>query len=244
VVPSASPSGPLRTYRQPPRPPLPVPPCPSVPPACPLAPTPLPAGRPPRRAPRLEDHDFVVGRPGRVGGRNLVSAVERPDRNALECKLPTVGEPRGMRLPIADANAFVVHRHVVVKQSDRGGDLEIISHECQERAVDPAPVAPVGLTPHALPQKANALGVPLCPFVETVDLELEPVVAEIANEMALQLARRLVGDAVPAIVRMDGETFEMSDPRTAVLLLEAHRTCTLTVHLDHEAPVRRWIPLR
>jgi len=105
-------------------------------------------------------------------------------------------------------------------------------------------VTPVGLSPHALAPKADALGVSLRPFVEPVDLELEPVVAEIPNEMALQQSGRLVGHALPTVVRMDCETLEVSDSRTAVLHLEAQHARTSTVHLDHEAPVRRGIPLR
>ena len=130
-----------------------------------------------------------------------------------------------------------------MQDSDGGGHLEIISHEREERAVGPGAVTPVGLSPQAFAQKANALGVPLRPPVEPVDLELEPVVAEIPNEMALQQARRLVGHALPTVVRMDRQTLEVSDPRAAVLNLEAHHSRTSAIHLDHKAPVRRGVPL-
>lgn len=193
---------------------------------------------------RSEDHDLVVGRSCLVGCRDCVPAVERPDRNALERELRVLGEPFAERLPIAVANALVVHHHVVVQESDRGGHLEIISHEREQRAVGPGAVTPVGLSPHTLAQEADTLGMPLRPLVEPVDLELETVVAEIPNEMALQHARRLVGYAVPAVVRMDCQALEMSDPRTAVLHLEPHHAGTGTVHLDDEPAVRRGISLR
>jgi hypothetical protein len=188
-----------------------------------------------------EDHDFVIRRLGVVGRYDRLPALERPDRNPLECKLRVFGEPLGERLPIAGTNALVVHHHVVMQESDGGGHVEIISHEREERAVGPGAVTPVGPSPHALVQKADALGVSLRPFVETVDLELEPVVAEIPNEMALQQSGRVVGHALPTVVRMDCETLEVSNPRTAVLHLEAHYARTSTVHLDHEAPVRSGI---
>ncbi len=114
----------------------------------------------------------------------------------------------------------------------------------EERAVDPAAVTPISLSPHTLAEKADTFGVPLRPIVEPVDLELEPVVAEIQNEMPLQEARGLVGHALPTEVRMDGQALEVSDPRTAVLLLEAQHTCAGAVQLDDEAAVRRRLTLR
>ena len=193
---------------------------------------------------RSEDHDFVVGRSCLVGCCDRVSAVERPDRNALERELRVLGEPFTERLPIAGANALVVHHHVVVQESDGGGHVEIISHEREQHAVCPGAVAPVGLSPHTLAPEADALGVPLRPLVEPVDLELETVVAEIPNEMALQHARRLVGHALPAVVRMDCQALEVSNPRTAVLNLEPHHARTRAVHFDHEPSVRRGISFR
>ncbi len=193
---------------------------------------------------RFEDHDFVVGRPRLVGGCDRLPTVERPDRNALEGKLRVLGEPFAERPPIAGANALVVHHHVVVQESDGRGHLEIISHEREQHAVGPGAVTPVGLSPHTLAQEADALGMPLRPLVEPVDLELETVVAEIPNEMALQHARRLVGHALPAVVRMDCQALEVSDPRTAVLHLEPHHARTSAVHLDDEPAVRRGISLR
>ena len=71
---------------------------------------------------RSEDHDFVVGRLGLVGGCDRVPAVERPDRNALERELRVLGEPFAERLPIAGTNALVVHHHVVVSANNAPSD--------------------------------------------------------------------------------------------------------------------------
>jgi phosphoribosylformylglycinamidine synthase len=128
-----------------------------------------------------------------------------------------------------------------VQESYGGGHREIISHEREQRTIGPDAVSPVGLTPDAFVLETDTLRVSLRTLVEAVDLELEPVVAEILKEMALQLARRFVGHALPAVVRMDCETLEMSDPRATVFHLEAHRARTSAVHLDDEAAVRRRI---
>jgi hypothetical protein len=62
--------------------------------------------------------------------------------------------------------------------------------------------------------------------------------------MAQQHARRLVGHTLPAVVRMDCQPLEVSDPRTTVLHLEPHHARTSAVHLDDEPAVRRGISVR
>jgi phosphoribosylformylglycinamidine synthase II len=178
-----------------------------------------------------------------VGSCDRFATLERPDRNALKGELRVLGEPLGERLPVAGAHAFVVNHHVVVEESDPVGHVEIFPYQRVERPIDPIAVAPVRLPTHTLEPEAGALRMPLRPLVEPVDLELEPVVAEILNEMALQVARRLVGHTLPAVVRMHCETLEVRDPRTAVLHLETHRARTSAVDLDHEAAVRGRIRL-
>ena len=161
---------------------------------------------------RREDHDFVIRRLSGVSGSDCVTAVERPDRSALERELGVVCEPLGERLPIPRTDAFVVHHYVVVQESDRRGHVQIITHQRVQRGVCPVTVAPIRLAAHALPCEADTLGVPLRPLVEVVDLELEPVIAELQHEVALQQARCLVGDALPSMVRMNGQPLELGDP--------------------------------
>ena len=72
-------------------------------------------------------------------------------------------------------------------------------------------------------------------LVEAVDLELQPVVAEIRDEVALQSVGGIVGDPAAAIGGMDGEPFEMGDPRAAIGELEPHRAGPFSVVLDHKA---------
>ena len=63
----------------------------------------------------------------------------------------------------------------------------------------------VGLALHAFADAARALGVPLRALVEAVDLELEPVVAALADQVPLQEAGGVVGRRAAAEVGMDGE---------------------------------------
>src|ERR1700675_4529249 len=194
--------------------------------------------------PRPEDHDFVIRRLGLVGGCDRLTTVERPDWNAFEGELRILCEPLGERLPIAGTNTVVVHHHVVVQESDGGGHVEIISHQPVQGGVCALTVSPIGLATPSFQGEADTFGVPLRALVELVDPELKPVEPEVRNEMALQLARRLIGHALTAVVRMDCQTLEVRDPRTAVLHLEAHHARASAVDLDHEATVRRGIVLR
>jgi hypothetical protein len=73
---------------------------------------------------------------------------------------------------------------------------------------------------------------------------LEPVIAEVLDEVPLQQERGRVRDATAAEVRMDGELLEVRDPRPSVLGLEAHDTRTNAVDLDHEPAVRGRIGIR
>src|SRR5205814_2232164 len=77
-------------------------------------------------------------------------------------------------------------------------------------------VPKVCLPLHALPDEARALGVVDRAFVEAVALELDPVVAELAEEKLDEQARRRVGEAPAAKARMDGEPLEPRDPAALV----------------------------
>ena len=85
-------------------------------------------------------------------------------------------------------------------------------------------------------------------LVEPVDLELEPVQAEVEQQVALKELRRLVGKTAAAKIRMNREISEVRNPRAAVNELEAHRAGASPVgvllDLDHEAAECVWLPLR
>ena len=68
--------------------------------------------------------------------------------------------------------------------------LEVLGDERVEDAVDPAVAAAVRLPLDALADEARALRVPLRPLVEAVDLELDPVEAELVDQVALEAAGR------------------------------------------------------
>jgi hypothetical protein len=72
-------------------------------------------------------------------------------------------------------------------------------------------------------------------LVEAVDLELEPVVAEVEDQVPLEQPRGLVGETTAAEVRMHRERAEVRDPAALVGDLEAHQPGRLPVELDHEA---------
>ena len=84
-------------------------------------------------------------------------------------------------------------------------------------------------------------------LVEAVDLELEPVVSELEQEL-LELARRPVRDAPAAKGRVDREAAEIRDPAAPVGDLEAHHAgrapFAVVEHLDHEAAVLLRLGLR
>jgi len=122
--------------------------------------------------------------------------------------------------------------------------LEVLGDEAEEDAVDPLAVAEVGLSPHALAGEAGPLGVHQRALVEAVHLQLEPVEAEIVDEVPLEEPRRLVRDPAPAEVRVHGEPAQVRDPAAQVRALEAHRSRAHAVHLDQEDAERVWLLLR
>src|ERR687884_171647 len=121
--------------------------------------------------------------------------------------------------------------------------LEILPQQRVEHAVDPVAVPPVGPPPDALADEADPLRVAHRPLVEAVDLELQPVVVEVEEEVPAEDARRLVGEPPPAELRMHREPEQVRDPAPAVRHLERHAPGALpararsVVDLDHEAPV-------
>jgi hypothetical protein len=81
-------------------------------------------------------------------------------------------------------------------------------------------------------------------LVEAVDLELQPVEAEVADQVALERASGDVRDPVSTEVGVDGEPAEVGDPAADVGALEAHRPGALAVDLDDEDAERLRLSLR
>src|SRR5437588_41155 len=81
--------------------------------------------------------------------------------------------------------------------------LEVLPQQSVENAVDPVAVPPVRPPPDALAHEADPLRVVHRAFVEAVDLELEPVVVEVEEEMPIEHPRGLVRDSPAAEARID-----------------------------------------
>jgi hypothetical protein len=111
---------------------------------------------------------------------------------------------------------------------------EVLLDEGEEHAVDPGAVAQVGLAPDALAREAGALRVRDRPLVERVDLELQAVVAELVDQVALQEPRGFVRDPPAAEARVDGEAADLRDPAALVDPFVPERAGALAVRLDHE----------
>ena len=130
-----------------------------------------------------------------VGGDDRVTPGERPDRHALELEHGVLGEALLERLPVAGAHALVVARDVLVEEVDRRRQAEILADEPEQDAVGPLAVAPVRLALHPFADEADPLGVGDRALVEAVDLQLQPVEAELEQEVALELSRGLLRQA-------------------------------------------------
>src|SRR5436853_4451538 len=72
-----------------------------------------------------------------------------------------------------------------------GSWLQVLAYEPVDHSVDPLAVAVVRLAAYAFLDPARPLGVAHRALVETVDLELQPVVAQV-EEVAVEEPRRLV----------------------------------------------------
>src|SRR6266508_2294387 len=135
-------------------------------------------------------------------------------------------------------------------RAERSGALlslpfQIFAQEAEQHAVYPLVVPPVGLALDSLAHESGPLGVLNRALIEAIDLELQPVIAEVEEEVALKDPRSVVGKAPPAKGRMDGEPAEVRDPAAAVREVETHdaRSAPLAVlfDLDHESPALLWL---
>ena len=114
--------------------------------------------------------------------------------------------------------------------------VQVLAHQPEEHPVHPVAVPPVRAPASSLADEPGALRVRDRPLVERVDLELETVVAEIAEQVALEHARRVVREPAAPEGRMDREPAERRHATAPVLDFEAHRPRPHPVDLDHEAP--------
>ena len=114
------------------------------------------------------------------------------------------------------------------------GVVQVLRDERVEHAVDPAVAARVRLPLHAFADEPRALRVPLRALVEAVDLQLDPMEAELADQVVLQQAGGVVGEPAAAEAGMHGEPAHVRDPAAAVAELPAHRAGGLAVELDDE----------
>src|ERR687888_2388752 len=99
--------------------------------------------------------------------------------------------------------------------------LEVLPQQPVEHAVDPVTVPPVGAPPDTLADEADPLRVAHRPLVEAVDLELQPVVVEVEEEVPVEHPRRLVRHAATAEIGMHREPEQVRDPAAAVLYFES-----------------------
>ena len=118
--------------------------------------------------------------------------------------------------------------------SSLGRRGQVFDREPVDDAVYPLAVTEVRAPLAALEHEPRTLGVPHGPFVEAVDLELEPVEAELLEEMALEQPRRLVSQLLAAVVGMDCEAAELGDAVRPATAREAHDAGPLAVGLDDE----------
>src|SRR5579859_3384898 len=106
-------------------------------------------------------------------------------------------------------------RTMVCRNSAMPGRLllrELVLQHREEHRVLPLVVFQVRLPLHALAYVADAFGVRDRTLVEPVDLQLEPVEAELAEHMPLEQPRDLVADLAAAEARVHREPPALDDP--------------------------------
>ena len=157
--------------------------------------------------------------------------------SAASCSRVSTGSRPPSTSPSRSARPRVLQESpssaILRRRSRRRG--QVFDRQPVHDAVDPLAVALVRAPLATLEHEARTLGVAHGPLVEAVDLELEPVEAELVEEMSLEEPRGLVRDLPAAEVRVDGEATEVGDP-VRPPRLEAHDAGTVAVHLDHEHP--------
>src|SRR6266498_615843 len=113
--------------------------------------------------------------------------------------------------------------------------LEILAQEREHDRVGPVAVAQVRASLDALTYEPGALRVRDRALVERVALELEPMEAELEDQIPLEQPRGLVGDSPATETRVDGEPLDVGDPVVLAHLLVAHHPCPRAADPDDEA---------
>src|SRR6185295_12069616 len=104
----------------------------------------------------------------------------------------------------------------------------------------PFVVAPVGLSPNSLAHPADPFGMAERALVEGVDLDLQSVEVELADQVALELARSLVADALTPVGGRDREGAHGGDRGASVDALPGRGSHPLALDReDHHAEVLR-----
>ena len=127
-----------------------------------------------------------------IGVLDRRSPAKRAERHAVEHELGVVGEPPAEAVPRARADGLVVRAHVVVQKPDLTRNVQFLGEQAEEDAVRPLAVPPVRAATDALADEPGPLGMADRALVEAVDLQLEPVVAEVTDEVQLEQACGLV----------------------------------------------------
>src|SRR5439155_21322209 len=105
----------------------------------------------------------------------------------------------------------------------------------EEHCVLPLAVTQVSPSLDALAHETDALRMTDRGVVEAVAGELEPVIAELAQQVALEQTRALVGDPTPAEGRMYGKDLELRDAVHVARLAKAHRPRALAVKIEDQS---------
>src|SRR5437868_14810559 len=111
-----------------------------------------------------------------------------------------------------------------MRRSLTGLGVQILTDETEQHCVLPGAVLEVRLPLHALAHVAAPLGLRDRALVEAVDLQLDAVQVEVDEQVTLEHARRLVGEAAAAVARMNREPSCLRDAMALVQQPEADRT--------------------
>src|SRR4051794_17163615 len=90
--------------------------------------------------------------------------------------------------------------------------VQLVLEQREQHGVHPLAVLQVRAPLDALAHVADALGVRDRTLVEAVDLQLDAVEVEVAQDVAPERARELVAEAATAKARVDGEAACLHDP--------------------------------
>src|SRR4051812_42064389 len=111
--------------------------------------------------------------------------------------------------------------------------VEVLTRQSEEHGVDPLAVLEIRAPLDALAHVAGPLGVRDRALVEAIDLQLDPVEAEVVEQKPLEQACRLDADPPFAEARMNREPPGRDDPVLLADALERDAAGAFAVDLDH-----------